>query len=74
MALELWGLVALLSGYHPSGCCISSGVVPPSVLHLLGCHAPVYRTSLDVVLCFYGYCASRYHVSWGIRHLAVMPP
>lgn len=74
MALELQGLVTLLSGYHPSRRCISSGVVLPLVLHLLGCHTPRCRTSSRLVLCLHGYCVSEYRVSSGIRRLAVMPP
>ena len=68
---EPQGLVILLSGYYRSGPCIFWGVVPPLVIHLLRCHAPGCYTSLGIVLCLHGYYASGYHVSTGIRHLAV---
>lgn len=73
MAVEQQELVSLLSEYHLFRCCISSGVVPPSVMHSLRCctlrYSPPWYCTVS-----YGYCASGYCISSGVRHLAVMPP
>lgn len=84
MALELQALVTLLSGYPSSRSCISLGIVPLSVLHLLRCCVPECRVMSSWVLCLwvshllgyqaFGCCASLGTVSPGFMHLGVMPP